>query len=59
MECAKLRAKIEKLGNIIVKNIPFDNVEPIFMETDFKNRTTFDIIAYYNIYPFVIKRKLS
>lgn len=59
MECERIRKRLEQLGHIIIINLPFENVEPIFMEIDFKNRTTLEVIDQYDIIPFAVKHKLQ
>ena len=58
MECVKIRLRLEFLGNIIVHKIPFDQIEEIFLERDFKDRSVLNIITENDIMTFVAINKL-
>lgn len=51
--------RIKLLGKIIIENMPFEYVEDVFMEKDFKNRTVLKIITTNNIKSFIVKAKLK
>ena len=38
-QCKVIVNRIKKLGNIIIENMMFEQVEEVFMERDFKDRT--------------------
>jgi len=50
--------KFELLGKMIIETMLFDNVEAIFLETDFSERSTLNIITDNNIMSFIVKNKL-
>lgn len=58
MECVKLRQKLELLGNRIVHQIPFEQIEEIFLERDFTDRSVLNIITENDIMTFVAINKL-
>ena len=57
-ECYFLIGKFEMLGRKVVETIPFEQVEQIFMERDFLDRSVINIITDNNIMTFVVINKL-
>ena len=55
MECENLRIKLEKLGHIIIENMQFEDVEHIFLEKDYRDRTCLIIITSVDIKQFIVK----
>lgn len=51
--------KLELLGKMIVETMQFEYVEPIFLETDFSERSTLNIITDNNIKSFIVINKLK
>jgi hypothetical protein len=47
------------LGRQIIKNLDFTEIEPIFLERDFKDRSTLLIIVTNDISSFIDRQKLS
>ena len=50
---------MEILGRKIVENLPFDQVESVFMERDYRDRSVLNIITDNNIMSFIVIRKLK
>jgi hypothetical protein len=44
-KCKVIVVRIKSLGNIIIENMMFEQVEEVFMEKDFKDRTVLSIIS--------------
>jgi hypothetical protein len=57
-KCKVIVQRIKKLGNIIIENMMFEQVEEVFMERDFRDRTVLSIISQNDIKPFIVKQKL-
>lgn len=51
--------KIFWLGRRIIKRMPFDQVEDIFMERDFLDRTVLSMITENDIKLFIVKAKVG
>lgn len=57
-QCKVIVKKIKIMGSIIIEYLPFESVEHVFMEKDFKNRTVLEIITSNDIKTFIVKAKL-
>lgn len=57
-ECLKHLERLETLGRMIIENIHFENVEDIFMERDFKDRSVLNVITDNKIMKFIVISKL-
>jgi len=55
IECIGLIKKFEVLGRLIIENLKFDDIELIFMEKDFKDRSVLKIITQNEIMGFIVK----
>lgn len=53
-DCDALAGDLEELGNKIVENLEDENLRQIFMDTDFKDRTVFNIVCY-NFMPLLVE----
>lgn len=58
-ECRSIMDKLMKLGNIIVNNLDNEKVEKIFLDSDFKDRTSLKIITSNSFVPLFSSIKLS
>lgn len=47
------------MGRLIIENLQFDEIERIFLEKDFKDRTVLNIITENEIIVFIVKSKLK
>ncbi|CDW85372.1 UNKNOWN [Stylonychia lemnae] len=59
IECIGLIKKFAVLGRLIIENLKFDDIELIFMEKDFKDRSVLKIITHNEIMTFIVKSKLK
>lgn len=59
VECNMIMRKLELMGKMIIETMLFDNVEAIFLETDFSERSTLNIITDNNIMSFIVINKLK
>ena len=58
-ECKSIMDKLMRLGNIIVNNLDNEKVEKIFLDSDFKDRTSLKIITSNSFVPLFSSIKLS
>ena len=54
----KLIGQFKILGRLIIEAMQFDQVEEIFMDRDFLDRTVLNIITDNRIMPFIVVGKL-
>lgn len=57
-DCIRIKAKMIKLGSLIIENMMFEHVEDVFMEKDFLKRNALNLITIHGIKPFIVKSKL-
>ncbi|MFO0116907.1 MAG: hypothetical protein ACK521_04600 [bacterium] len=58
-ECESLIGDMQQLGSKIIENLDEENVNAIFMDTDFKNRTVLNLITTYRYVPLMGDEKVS
>lgn len=51
--------KLHVMGRMIIETMPFEDVEATFMETDFTERSTLNVILDNDIKPYIVINKLN
>jgi hypothetical protein len=47
------------MGRLIIETMPFEDVEPVFMEQDFTERSTLNVIIDNDIKTYIVINKLN
>lgn len=58
-ECNEIIVRQEELGRIVLESMQFEDVEQIFLEKDFKDRSVLNIVTDNAIMKFIVKNKLK
>ena len=59
LECNLIIKKLHLLGKMIIETMPFEDVEAVFMEQDFTERSTLHVIIDNDIKSYIVINKLN
>ena len=57
--CGEISLSLQKLGEKLIDNMEEANVESVFTETDFLDRTVLKLITHYEYEPLMRDHKIS